>query len=705
MRIGSERAGNTWHGKVGYDFVAAYTSVYTEYPLQMFDRDMRVLDTAYLLLRKFSLYDDVIMPRVRSLRTNMVTTVKSTTIVAGVERVAYNTAPVYASDADAKAAVVNAIVVNDADGTKMNLGTKNDDQLKAMVFFQYMPCSSRAFVKYHETLKLVDARVEANNPGKFAGLLAPTQKDRIGVRNNYASKVLLGELLEARVDAYVNGEIYKKDRVREHDAVRFLDVLMCAGAWKIGKVIDTRSARATPYANGPTNASYRMTVVMDMEWLQRNKSIDITRQSQPADVPGTVNELGRSLSKPPAYWASKGRTYAEKSSLERSTLAAMSVQTLSERELYEAPLAFGLFAAGAAAGAAAAAAVVAAAPFKPSNVPPTLYQRGETAYNSATALKDKISAKQDTESTKANARLNEVQSAVLTGYGFVRQAKADLDDPAINTAQLPLIVEGLELADSAFKAVLDTLDLPGDDYPEYDAMLDAVINWAGSPFGNSKEAAYIAAEKTYDAAVEASLQDVADEAGFDFSKLALPSDRLKRHVVFSKAFADIRAMKAAKAAAPLTAAVASITPVHAPPKPVGKPVTASAATSKSVAPKSKQPAAPPPGVDSSPLMPTAASAPTTRKTAASSGSSLVNETIAASKKAVATSSQSAKSAAAPAPAAAAAPPRTQGVVDAVFDTIFGASADTVQRPMASPSSPTPSSGSETGPRAYTRRNR
>ena len=375
LRIGSERAAGTWHGKIGYDFVAAYTSCYTEYPLQMFDRDVRVLDTVYLILRKFNIYYDVVEPRVRVLMAIEVKRPSGTT---------YVTVPKYPNEGKAIEAVVAGLVLNNADGTKIPTAALDRAKLETMVFFQYMPCSSRAFIKYHETLKLVDDSLTPAQKLTFGDLLYKKddtlrRRARIGKRYNYAENLKLTDLQNARREAYI-ANIHSKERLDEHDAVRFLDILMCAGAWKVGKVIDSRSARATPYSNGPTNSSYRMSVVMDIEWLPRNKSIKLDNSVTLVDAKSEVKKLSDSVRRPPAYWTASGRNraYASKNSNERSILASKAVHTLSERELYEAPLI--TRSAAAVAAAAAAAAPPAAAPpgSTPGSTPPAATPPGST---------------------------------------------------------------------------------------------------------------------------------------------------------------------------------------------------------------------------------------------------------------------------------------------------------------------------------------
>ena len=155
LRVGSERAADTWHGKVGYDFVAAYTGTYTEFPLQMFDRKARSLDSAYLILRQYNLEDDVIKPNIR--RAQARADAHHAALLARYPNAVNGT---WQSDeiqraAAAKAApVVEASVIaalapamKDEDGSTLALGMASAERRKYL-FFQYMPCTTRAFADF-----------------------------------------------------------------------------------------------------------------------------------------------------------------------------------------------------------------------------------------------------------------------------------------------------------------------------------------------------------------------------------------------------------------------------------------------------------------------------------------------------------------------------------------------------------------------------
>ena len=261
--VTSERANETWHGKAGYDFVAAYTNHYTQYPLQMFDRHPQVLDRAYLILRRYNLFDDVLTPRINAMqasRDHKVARLQERKVVLETEAVAslpagsadvaknaaktaatvfINTNIAQAQAAAAAAAVrthvVSSSMVSVVDGNdndaQVNIAAMSDDELKKMFFFQYMPCTSRAFQLF-----------------KYRKLAATTAYSSI-------SKT---------------AQLSKKEKM---DAVRDLDIENCVGAWCLGKIVDPYMSRAARYAGSPVNSSYRIQINVSIQWMPRNKEL------------------------------------------------------------------------------------------------------------------------------------------------------------------------------------------------------------------------------------------------------------------------------------------------------------------------------------------------------------------------------------------------------------------------------------------------
>jgi len=669
LRVGSERASETWHGKVGYDFIAAYTSVYTEYPLQMFGRDVSPLDSVYLLLRKFNIEVDVVEPRVYTLLSRK-----------------ENGARLYSEKGteymQARNSVISQLVIKKNDGTRVNL-LAEPDKLGKYVFFQYMPCSSRSFCKYRETLKKVHKKIR-EAIGLDLGSYAP--------RN-----AAIHDFLKGLQEQAYTGHFAKTERHEEHDAVRFLDIHNCAGAWKVGKVIDTRSARATPYANGPTNSSYRMTVVMDIEWLPRNKSMKWCAPKEVAlsreNVEGFIrDELTKARRLLGAAILGNKSGNADRTGQLRTMLATMKTNTLSERELcerqyldcgYEDPLG-------------------------EENIENYKKIRVESAfYNYKRA--------QGNELTYKIVALQQEEADEFFGPEIKRFNKEDEDIKGI-------VSEATDLAATASSsAVL----IPT-------ATLTAAPSTAASSTAASSTAARTATAASSAAVPSTAARTTTAASSAAAPSTAAPSTAVRTATAASSAAAPspVAPPTAARAAAtrartstaassasvptPTSSIQKEIIPVR---KPAGKPVTASAASAASTAkPTNPRPTTSPAASAATPPPP---QPPTASSTASSTsappsvarvpGSSLVNATIAASRKATMETETAAKLPQVAAAAAATAPrpaaPRSQGVVDSVFDTIFGSSSVPTSRPLASPSSPTPSSGSETGPRAFTRRNR
>lgn len=602
LRVGSERASDTWHGKIGYDFVAAYTAVYTEYPLQMFDRNVRVLDSVYLLLRAYNLWDDVVEPRVANL-------MKMEVLRQAADGKSQLTKK-YANKDEAYRSVLSALNVKIKNGNKKVFtyedGSKGATKkaLREMIFFQYMPCSSRAFARFHETLKLVDESLSDAEKETFKGLLCTDSKERV-LRKKSVNMQLTKKLREARRFAYMNTQkkIYEKDRVNEHDAVRFLDVLFCAGAWKIGKTIDTRSARATPYANGPTSASYRMNVMVDLEWLPRNKTLT-------EDALGDRTERRRvsdRLRRPPYYWKSDGKV--DRRSDERAFLSRMAKSTLAERELFEEPL---------------------------------------LPIPNAVNGKDKKSS--------VNNVLNEFMTAA---------SPAELD---------------------LFNVWLSSLD-------EEDNVENAHAN-ENADMGNVESRATQATTQTTARKAPAPATPTAAPVAPATRAPATRAPATRAPDAAVPAGVDTQPLVPAPAASAASAASGTSETPGMPAMP-GTSTATPANPSKSAAPK--------PTTKSTPLVDSTIAAAAARKKASALSSSMA---VASNPAATSATTATITTTTTTVPVAAtAAPARPTGVVDEVFNQIFGTSATSSRSPLASPSSPTPSSGSETGPRAYSRRNR
>jgi len=366
MRIGSERAADTWHGKIGYDFVAAYTGTYSEFPLQMFDRKARPLDSAYLILRKYNLEDDVIAPRVavaqaKAKASGDEAALRAEEAKAVAKKAAARTASdaTAESEADAEIARLGPLVVaatvaataggatrlvldalapalRDESGNPLGLPTGDSSGDKAKrrnyLFFQYMPCTTRAFADYAATLKKVDDALSASST-TIAGAV---HRVRFGYATDAEVEVLNGRRI-ARYAAMDKDGVFKHDKM---DAVRFEDIFHSAGAWHVGRIVDTRAANAISAHGGPTNTSYRMTVSVNVYWMTRNKSVNIgltpnlNGVTDPEHRGVVLKALTKATVKPSQV---RDVTDKKKGSSLREAMGLATARTLAGKELGEFP--------------------------------------------------------------------------------------------------------------------------------------------------------------------------------------------------------------------------------------------------------------------------------------------------------------------------------------------------------------------------------
>jgi len=292
-RLGLERSGDTWHSYLsgsraaisgmggsdkgsGVDFVAAFTNSFTKYPTQMFDRKAKVLDRAYIALRQYNLYRDVVEPRAA--------------YIGGVNAV----------NKQAKEnAVIASMDLKKEDGTALTLAESAD-----FYFFQYMPCTSRAFQTY----------------------LHNKQRDD-------GSKVVPGHHSSKRATGGdIAGVVYKDGKIgtSEFDAFRDEDVENCVGAWLVGTITDASSDRAGPFPGGPVSTTYRMTVNVGVKWIPRKYDID--NGGSMSFVEDMKDDMDTART---ARFQDIGMR--SKTSYERTYLGLQRTHTLAKMELHEVP--------------------------------------------------------------------------------------------------------------------------------------------------------------------------------------------------------------------------------------------------------------------------------------------------------------------------------------------------------------------------------
>ena len=299
QRLGSERAGDTWHSFLGanggaaisgmggddrggdIDFVAAFTNSFTKYPTQMFDRKAKMLDRAYIALRRYNLYDDVIKPR------------------AG-----------YTGKTEEN--VIKEMNLLGEDGDEMDLDVEKS---KEYYFFQYMPCTSRVFQTY------LHNKQRGGNP---AGVATTTSKT-IPAHNSF--KKFTGTDIDGF--KHTSARIAQTD----FDAMRYKDVENCVGAWLVGTITDASSDRAGPFSGGPISTSYRMNVNVGIRWVPRNYTVEVEVGTQ-AEIAAKVKDAMKAAKDGDFSDYKKRKT----GSLERKLRGLQQSHTLARMELHEMPV-------------------------------------------------------------------------------------------------------------------------------------------------------------------------------------------------------------------------------------------------------------------------------------------------------------------------------------------------------------------------------
>ena len=299
-RLGLERSGDTWHSYLttsnsavsgmggsdkgmGVDFVASFTNSFTKYPTQMFDRKAKMLDRAYIALREYNFYTDVVAPRAKYLTRGNPTLSPAQKAAKELE-------------------VINSLDLLNEDGTSLAMDL---DDAKTYYFYQWMPCTSRAFQTY------------LHNKQRGGG----------------GTHVVPGHNKFKRgTGANITPFTYKDSAIKEteFDAFRDDDVEHCVGAWLVGTIIDASSDRAGPFTGGPVSTAYRMNVNVGVRWVPRNYDIDTK------GVGGFVDDTHDNMKSERINrfqdTASRGR-----GSDVRTQLGMQRVHTLAKMELHEIP--------------------------------------------------------------------------------------------------------------------------------------------------------------------------------------------------------------------------------------------------------------------------------------------------------------------------------------------------------------------------------
>ena len=240
-KVGNQFAAN--QGKV--DFVANYCGTYTQFPSQMFDRRVEILNTLYLGLRAYELSTEAKMN------------------------------------------------VTDKYGKKVigdNLPEANRRAIadtRKMFFFQFMPFSSRAASVIQAVTnkhKEMAAVAYMSSLGDDAPSLPEDARERARaiqdiLRNNEANiqaYMQSGEECPSRADAAKLVPSVKQQTetslpsaqfdTATYDPIRSEDLWAMVGAYTLGRVLDTKAAEHQRYAGGPRNTAFSCIVDVGVSW-------------------------------------------------------------------------------------------------------------------------------------------------------------------------------------------------------------------------------------------------------------------------------------------------------------------------------------------------------------------------------------------------------------------------------------------------------
>ena len=297
--------GNTWHDKSGYAGPGGMHAQIREFPHQMFGRELSPGDRLYLLVRAYTIED----------------------VLAGRN-----------GDADAaqRTQTANRIYVENADGSRM-MPADIETRAKELMFVQMMPCSSGDFADYQSTLRMVDK-----------ALPDPLKELSVAMRlGQYLKLDQIQALRAGREKAFLElrAKNHPKTRYQLNDAVRFLDVLNCLGAWRVGQVIDAKATKAHAHSSAPADTSYRCGVVVDLRWLPRNKQLALDDAAIDKDLPLLLTMEADKEAKKIIDVVDRSHVIGRDAMLERrlkllskNAVADRAMRTLAAAELHERPV-------------------------------------------------------------------------------------------------------------------------------------------------------------------------------------------------------------------------------------------------------------------------------------------------------------------------------------------------------------------------------
>ena len=227
MGSGGTRAVADYGGS--YDYGAANDPFYHKYPMQMFDRKVRVMSELFVgLVATKRLITDELRARW-----------KESPDVSAKDREALN------PELDALTGQPKLVSGTDLEVYKVN----------AFYTYRYVYFSTRALWDYASDL--VDDGLARTNP--YTGMNFPTE-DGVGWRNESSQRHgshPTGHPADGGVDAF--------------STMSRADFQGLVGAWKVGKVFDVAARRREVHSSGPIDTSEALTVNVNIEWYDWRK--------------------------------------------------------------------------------------------------------------------------------------------------------------------------------------------------------------------------------------------------------------------------------------------------------------------------------------------------------------------------------------------------------------------------------------------------
>lgn len=218
-KVGSEFQKS--RGKV--DFVANFCGTYSMYPSQMFDRRVESLNTLYVGLRAYEL------------------------------------------SLDAKRQVTTAT------GEKVFAG-KSDEfvALQKMYFYQFLPFSSRVASVVQEVTDVHFKMTKEALVIDSGGTSVPTNaqvyasmQSGLGATEGRARAARLVAAIKQQTSTHLPSAHFD---TATYDPIRSEDMWNMVGAWRLGRVLDTKAAVHERYAGGPRDTAFSCIVDVGISW-------------------------------------------------------------------------------------------------------------------------------------------------------------------------------------------------------------------------------------------------------------------------------------------------------------------------------------------------------------------------------------------------------------------------------------------------------